>query len=82
MPRYFFDIADGDRVFRDAEGSELPDDAAAKREGKQALADMGRDIIPVGGSDTNLSVVIRDEHGREVASMSLVFSTRVRPPFS
>jgi hypothetical protein len=76
MALYFFDIVEGDIVFHDSEGSELPNDEAARREGKHALAEMGRDAIPSGGSNVNLGVVIRDEHGDEVASMSLIFSTR------
>jgi cobalamin biosynthesis protein CbiD len=45
MPRYFFDIQDGEGVFVDDNGMELPDMETAIREARRALADMVRDVL-------------------------------------
>lgn len=45
MPLFFFDVQDGDGVFVDNVGMELPDMDAAIREARRALADMVRDAL-------------------------------------
>lgn len=59
MPRYFFDVNDGDGAFVDEIGVELPDMASAVREARKALADMVRDALRE--PDASLvSILIRD----------------------
>ena len=66
MPRYFFDIADGDR-FPDHRGEELPNDEAARREGlEMALA-----IEESRQGDTHWRVVVKRENGDCVAEFKL-----------
>jgi hypothetical protein len=38
MPRYFFDIRDGNELHRDEEGLDFPDLATAEREAAEAAA--------------------------------------------
>lgn len=40
MPRYFFDIWDGDNFAFDEEGMELADEDAAEREAQRSLIDL------------------------------------------
>ena len=44
MPRYFFDLTPGPPV--DAEGEDLPDDAAAMEAARQTVLEMVRDGLP------------------------------------
>lgn len=45
MPQYFFDVQDGEGVFVDEIGMELPDMETAITEARLALADMVRDVL-------------------------------------
>ena len=59
MPRYYFDVHDGEGTFIDDVGVELPDMDTAVREGRKTLGDMVRDALrEEQGSD--LSLLIRD----------------------
>ena len=49
MPRFFFDIHDGEDFTPDREGVDLDDLEAAKEEAKKALRDIIWDELPVGG---------------------------------
>jgi hypothetical protein len=42
MPRYFFDLDDGERVTPDAEGTELPDLQAARAEALHMLGEIAK----------------------------------------
>ncbi|RWP11009.1 hypothetical protein [Mesorhizobium sp.] len=44
MPRYFFNVSDG-AYFPDKEGSELPDDAAARTEALAASGEMLKSVV-------------------------------------
>ncbi len=45
MPRYYFDLLDGDVLASDEEGIELPDFQAVQAEAAKSLADMARDAV-------------------------------------
>jgi hypothetical protein len=71
MPQYFFDVQDGDGVFIDDVGMELPDMDTAIREARRALADMMRDALR---DQSGQAVVIRIRDGADgpvVLSVSL-----------
>ena len=59
MPRYFFDVNDGEDTFIDNAGIELSDMEAAIREARRALADMIRDAMRSADGD-KISIRIRD----------------------
>ena len=61
MPRYFFDIHDGDHFTPDHEGVELESIEAAKDEAKKALPDIVKDEMPDG--DRRDFVVDREGRG-------------------
>ena len=60
MPRYYFDINDGDGVFIDDAGIDLADMNTAIREARRALADMIRDTMRAAAEGDKLSIRIRD----------------------
>jgi hypothetical protein len=45
MPRYYFDLLDGDVLASDEEGLLLPNLQAAQAEAARSLADMARDAV-------------------------------------
>lgn len=45
MPRYYFDLRDGDCLAPDEEGVDLPDLVAVQNEAARAIADLARDTI-------------------------------------
>jgi hypothetical protein len=65
MPRYFFDVRDGDNVAPDDEGLELPATEAAWDEAAHSLADMLRDAVRMQrqGEDHRMAVEVRDDNG-------------------
>lgn len=59
MPRYYFDVRDGDGSFVDDVGVELPDMHTAVKEARKAIADMVRDALrDADGSE--ISILVRD----------------------
>lgn len=71
MPRFYFDIIEGDSLLRDEEGQICPDDEAAEAEAIRTVSEMvkhgsGRLVV-----DFERTVEVRDE-----SAESLV---RVRP---
>jgi hypothetical protein len=76
MPRYYFDIDDGEDSYVDNIGVDLPDMDAAIREARRALADMMRDALREAKSD-GISVRIRD--GAEGPVRLEVTLTTIRP---
>jgi hypothetical protein len=62
VPRYFFDIDDGDRQSRDTLGTELPDREAVRREATGILPDIAREELP-DGNHRIFACSVRDESG-------------------
>ena len=58
MPKFFFDVSDGNNVYSDREGVTLPDTAAAKRYARRVAHDLAQD-----GSYPDFYVHIRNEDG-------------------
>jgi hypothetical protein len=70
MPRYFFDINDGDRFTPDYEGIELESIKAAKDAAKKTLPDIVNDELSDG--DRRVFVVlVKDEVGHELLRVTL-----------
>ena len=74
MPRYFFDTDDGAAPFMDDEGSELPDDQAARHEASRTMAEMAKDHIPSGAPQQHITIRVRDEHGEALVRLDLSFA--------
>jgi hypothetical protein len=73
VPRFYFDIDDGDRSVSDDEGLVLDDVMAARAQAIAVLPEIARDHVGLGERQDFVSVV-RDEGGRPVfkAKLSLV----------
>jgi hypothetical protein len=65
MPRYFFDLRDGDNLAVDEEGIELPSLIRVQEEAASSLAEMARERV-IEGFQANaeyMAIEVRDEHG-------------------
>lgn len=67
--RYYFHTENGE-VVHDAEGLELADDVAARREGVSFFAEMLRDRAEVFWMEGRFRVTIIDEAGRPVGEVT------------
>ena len=70
MPRFFFDIHDGEDFTPDREGVDLEDLEAAKEEAKKALRDIIWDELPV-GDRRDFTVDVKDVAGQIVWRVTL-----------
>jgi hypothetical protein len=77
MPRYFFDVFDGEKLVRDEIGIELADLEQVRIEAIEALPDIARDQLP-DGDERAFAVEARDEHGRVVFAARLNFKAEWR----
>lgn len=73
VPRYFFDIHDG-QFQRDGDGTECADFEAARREAMIALPEISRWTIPTDGDKQAFTVLVRDESGAVVYTATLTFA--------
>ena len=73
MPKYFFDINNGDGLTRDEDGAEFAFLDEVRDAAIRVLPDIARDVLPDSGRRV-LSVRVRDEDDRYVfhASLSLI----------
>lgn len=78
MPRYHFDVRDGQDVFIDEDGMDLPDLDTAIGEARRTLADMMRDSLRNDGGDA-LSIAIRAGAGGPVIVSASVTTSRPDP---
>jgi predicted transcriptional regulator YheO len=74
MPLYFFDSDDGTNRFSDHEGTDLTDDAVARDEATQAMAELAKDHLPGSGPQKNITMWVRDSTGKTVMVLTLNFS--------
>ena len=61
MPRYYFDIVDGQGLVPDDEGIEMADQRSAEIEASKSLTGMARDISPIGRHQ--MSIEVRTDEG-------------------
>ena len=79
MPRYFFDIADGDNSGHDDEGLNFSDLKAARAGALRALGEIARDELP-DGDRRDFRVSIRDEAGQILLEATLALRVSSTPP--
>ena len=80
MPRYYFDLLDGDILAVDEEGLELPDSQAARAEADKSLADMARDALHASAASPGkrgMAIEVRDARG---PVMQVRFNFEVESP--
>ena len=83
MPRYYFDVNEGETtILEDPEGVELDGIEAALIKAQSALAGMVRDKIPIDSTRRVRLIVVRDETGQTVlrAGVSLVVEIQPEAP--
>jgi hypothetical protein len=76
MPRYFFDLREGDDLAVDEEGMELRDLEAVHEEAARSLADLARDEVrrvAKHGGGHEMAIEVRDEAG-PVLQVMLTFA--------
>ena len=73
MPRYFFDIHDGE-LHPDNEGTECADLDQVHQEAMNALPEIARDAIPSDGDRQAYTVHVRDEANNLIYMATLTFS--------
>ncbi|MGF9564021.1 hypothetical protein [Neorhizobium sp. JUb45] len=74
MPRYFFDIHNGNGPSRDDHGMELPSQKRIMHEMSRILLDIARDELP-GQERGDISIFVRDDTGKELCATHLSFQT-------
>jgi hypothetical protein len=77
MPRYYFNIMDG-RPLVDREGLDLPDAAAARKEATRFAINRVRRRSEFSGWNEVENVVVTDEHGAEVLTVTFPKSAAAR----
>lgn len=79
MPRYYFDIWDGDHKAHDDIGVECATIPAASVQATIALTELARDLLPGDGPARYLKITVRDE-ARALFNLTLDFETEATPP--
>ena len=77
MPKFFFDVHDGNHHHVDMIGTDLSDQDAARAEGTRAIAEMAGDYIPDDGPQRNMAIHIRDALGKPLLESTLNFKIRM-----
>ena len=70
MPRYYFHVREGAELSRDAEGQDLPDAEAARKEAICASREILGEKLLHGGSLNHRTIEIADETGHVVDVVS------------
>jgi hypothetical protein len=70
MPRFFFDIHDGEAFTPDREGLELDDFGVAKAEAKKTLSEIVKDEMP-DGDRRDFTVDVKNAAGQIVWRVTL-----------
>ena len=74
MPRYYFDIHDGQRLTHDEEGSDCADAEAAREEAIRTLPSIAREV-PLDDGKVEMWVKVRSESGKDIARVSLTLTS-------
>lgn len=78
MPRFYFDIRDGERCIADQDGLEFEGLAAAEADAVRTLTEMLKDALP-NGRTRELAIAIRDEADRALTTARLCFEMKSGP---
>jgi hypothetical protein len=70
MPRFYFDVRDGQRFVPDEEGLEFESLDVAEREAAAAAAEIGREHLPRGDA-REVTIELRNEHRQRVLTVTV-----------
>ena len=76
MPKFYFDVFDGEQTLADQEHTVLADHDAAREEATKALTEMANDYIPGDGLHRDMVIYVRDETGSKIMDVSLNFNVK------
>ncbi|MGE7368297.1 DUF6894 family protein [Neorhizobium sp. NPDC001467] len=74
MPRYFFDVHNGNGASRDEHGLELSSADRVMSEISRIMLDIARDEFP-SQEEGRIAIFARDERGNEICASYLSFQT-------
>ncbi len=72
MPRFYFDVREGDNLKRDTDGLELPSIKEARDQASVALATMVKDAMP-DGPHLDMAIEVRGEDSRAAFKVQITF---------
>ncbi len=75
MPRFYFDVREGDSFTRDPEGLEFDSLAQAEAEAANGAAEIGRERLPKGRCP-EIMVEVRDGQGERVLTVTVSMTVR------
>ena len=78
MPRYYFDIHDGDEPHTDMVGADLADDQAAREEATRTIADLAKEYLPHDGAHRTITIAVRSSDGSTLLSETLAFDINIK----
>jgi len=81
MPRFYFDVREGDSFTRDTDGLEFDSLNAAEYEAARAAAEIGREDLPKGKA-REVTVEVRDEHRQLLGTVMVLFEVHRIDPAS
>jgi hypothetical protein len=76
MPHFYLHFRQGEKIFEDDEGQDLPDLAAAQAEALKSIREIVAERV-LAGDDFPDSIVITDADGKEITSVTVA---SVLPP--
>ena len=75
MPRFYFDVLEGNSLTRDEEGFQFVSLNIAEVEAIRAASEIGHNSLPKRRS-SEIGVQVRDEHGEAVLSVTVSMTVR------
>ena len=79
MPRFYFDVREGQLFVEDQDGLEFPDIDTAEQEAIQAAASIGKERLPRGDT-RDVTVEVRNERRQRVVTVRVeLHIDRVHP---
>lgn len=76
MPRFYFDISDGEATTPDPVGLELPNVEIAREEATRTLSEIAAQELPGDGPERMFSIVVSDSGRTVLFEVQLSFSTK------
>jgi hypothetical protein len=71
MPRFYFDVSEGQKFIPDDEGLEIESLNAAEHEATRALIQLGQDWL---ARAREISIQVRDERNRQMLALRLAIT--------
>ena len=79
MPRFYFDVREGQLFVEDRDGLEFPDIDTAEQEAIQAAASIGKERLPRGDT-RDVTVEVRNERRQRIVTVGVeLHIDRVHP---